>query len=239
MIKTQPNNFTSIRDMSLSYDPSPNNNEHDVKPNIVTNYYNDDRHHIDFDVKPTLPNYQYPDDIHKMHDNNVIRYPQYYGTKYGTTQPNYDNKFTMSNLAACLPPITTETVQSMPTSTIRYGGSTFPQKTIYGEMLPQPNPISHLDTNNVNVRSATMDPVTLVTTNTTTKISNSSTTINVSTVALNGTNANSGAKTETKKGARRAEKPPISYINLIAKAIRSSPHNRLTLNEIYTFLENE
>lgn len=51
---------------------------------------------------------------------------------------------------------------------------------------------------------------------------------------------NTNAPDTTKKsGARRPEKPAISYINMIGAAIRKSPAKRLTLSEIYNHLQNE
>lgn len=205
-----------------NYEPPPNNNEQDVKPVFATNYYSDEninRGHIDIDIKPTLPSYQYGDEIHKMNKNNVIRYqPTYISTQY-TSQQTFENKYSVPGLN--LPsPICTETVQAMHTSTTRYGGSSQKFSTMIAPPVSQ----------NETVRSSSMEPTALVTTHTTSKNTNASATSNPN---------STDSKSETKKGAQRPDKPKISYINLIAKAIRSSPNKQCTLREIYVFLQNE
>lgn len=48
---------------------------------------------------------------------------------------------------------------------------------------------------------------------------------------------NSAPDTTKKSGTRRPEKPALSYINMIGHAIKESPTGKLTLSEIYAYLQ--
>lgn len=45
--------------------------------------------------------------------------------------------------------------------------------------------------------------------------------------------------TKKASNSRRPEKPNMSYINMIAMAIKESPDRMLTLNGIYTYLQQK
>lgn len=78
-------------------------------------------------------------------------------------------------------------------------------------------------------------------------IVSSSTTYNSTPVVTLPTVSTSSIKSQVKKtvettkksGTRRPEKPAMSYINMIGQAIRESPNKKLTLSEIYSYLEKK
>lgn len=151
--------------------------------------------------------------------------------------PSYNYRsFVMNPQPPMLPPIiSTEAAQSIETSIIRYGGSSG------SENLPT-------SINNIPIPSDTVlrSPIenvnpTATSTASYTTLSTPTATVSKTTATTNNSNGNNNNSTTdgTKKGTRRPEKPQISYINLIAQAIRASPNNRLTLNEIYTYLSQK
>lgn len=188
----------------------------DIKPNFLSMYGDELPKINDYHQFPT----NYPNTKYFAFDR--------YGTSLNTQQPLLQPAI-----------ITTEGALSNSTPTIRYCSS---------------NAIENLPSANVTTLvSVSTDPSQTVlrspaqnqsmASTTPSAISTSTTAVIKSTSSINSNSTNSSSTTNlnssdgTKKGTRRPEKPQISYINLIAQAIKASPTGKMTLAEIYGHLQ--
>lgn len=181
------------------------------------------------DIKPLISQYHYPEaSMDVMRDGMDIKpfgIPQSDDIKPIITECQY-SAYSMNAYAnvKCekYPPVqrilSSQATLPVPTSTIRYCGSTMSEEhpALLKTVSTSAQPIHHATGNEV-LCQATTSPIPYPTI----------------------TKSESKTKPDTKKGTRRPEKPQISYINLIAKAILESPCKQLTLSEIYTSLKKE
>lgn len=174
-----------------------------------------------------------------LQSNVVKMQPHSPDIKYQTF--NYQPLNVVSSGAPCMPTSTSIPLNSA-TSTIKYCGSS--TTTHIGD-------VNTRKLNNISPSSSTIPQMGSPTSmNRQMRSSNdistgfnsaatSSDALAVTKVASHGSNDPPSAPDTTKKstGGRRAEKPPMSYINMIANAIKGSPSKRCTLNEIYEHLK--
>lgn len=134
---------------------------------------------------------------------------------------------------SCIP-----SVLSSQTSTIKYCGNTNNTGHMIDNLTLTPSSTSpnssHLSARQSNILTMTTSNYT--TTSSTRSVNSMASKSTQSNESTGGDNA---PDTTKKSGTRRPEKPPVSYINMIAKAIRESPNHQLTLNEIYLYLQKQ
>lgn len=250
MIKTEPiqcpSNDYSVQNLALGQFQIHSGSEHDVADYNAMHYQRKCYNSIDlkpFDMKPTVSIQSYSSE-EKYNYDQVQRSGSFHEGRYSMVpaddsyywpQMKDEKGFCIEKLALPpLPPAIFANAQPMHTPNIRYTGDLddTSRKLDRLNITQSPSALpSYSDSTELRKMPS------LETTQTTRTSSATSVIFKVPKNPANSTPKVSDVKNETKKGSRRAEKPPISYINLIAKAIRESPNKRLTLNEIYQHLE--
>lgn len=131
----------------------------------------------------------------------------------------------ISSLALSPLPSSSPQMMSQPASTIKYCSSS-PSVTVDTTQNKGISTISSSTSRNVN----SMQSVNSTSNNCNSSGSNSSQKSPIDQPL------NTPDTTKKTSNTRRTDKPPMSYINMIANAIRESPNGQLTLNEIYQYL---